>query len=129
MGKVASTLSRIGYEGSSITNKISRRVLPGWQGKFGYGQIFNKSQAAVRKKLDEKWGVEPKEVSREDPAVRYEGEEAVPEAPAVVPPVTPMPDPGDPFVRATTRRRSVQSQLARRGRMSTILSQSEPLGG
>ena len=55
-------------------------------------------------------------------------EEVEPTVP-VVPPPLPMPDPGDPAVRATSRRRSIQAQAARRGRASTVLSgPSEPLG-
>lgn len=49
-----------------------------------------------------------------------------------IPPVIPMPDP-DPSSQGSiaARRRSVQAQMLRRGRMSTILTQpqSEPLGG
>ncbi len=51
--------------------------------------------------------------------------------PEVAPP-TPMPIPGQDTLEAVTaRRRSIQAQLARRGRLSTILSQpqAEPLGG
>lgn len=55
-----------------------------------------------------------------------------PAAPPEVPPATKMPVPGqDDLANIAARRRSVAAQLARRGRLSTILSQpqSEPLGG
>jgi hypothetical protein len=54
------------------------------------------------------------------------------EAPPEITPPTPMPIPGQDTLEAVTaRRRSIQAQLARRGRLSTILSQpqAEPLGG
>jgi len=57
----------------------------------------------------------------------------VPEPDTVTPtPVTPMPgvDPTD-LNTIAARRRSIEEQLRRRGRMSTVLSnpQAEPLGG
>jgi|SRR6267378_3424710 len=53
-------------------------------------------------------------------------------APGPLPPPIAMPVPGqDDLANIASRRRSIQSQLARRGRLSTILSQGfyEPLGG
>ena len=47
-------------------------------------------------------------------------------------PVTPMPIPGqDDLANIAARRKSIEQQLFRRGRLSTILSNplSEPLGG
>lgn len=54
-----------------------------------------------------------------------------PPVPAIPPP-TPMPIPGqDDPTNIAARRRSIQAQLARRGRLATILTQpqAEPLGG
>jgi len=54
-----------------------------------------------------------------------------PEMTPTPPPVIPMPDPSpESAANIAARRRSVQAQLLRRGRMSTILTQpqSEPLG-
>ena len=46
--------------------------------------------------------------------------------PAITPP-TPMPIPGqDAIANIMARRASIAAQLARRGRLSTILSQSQP---
>jgi len=53
-----------------------------------------------------------------------------PDTPATPPPER-MPVPGPDTIEAiSARRRSIQAQLARRGRLSTILTgQDEPLGG
>ena len=81
---------------------------------------FSEPRTRARQILDKDFGVAPKE-----------GDPGYP-APLVPTPVTPLAgnDPTDLNIIAA-RRRSIEEQMRRRGRMSTVLSspQIEPLGG
>lgn len=64
-------------------------------------------------------------------AARHAVQPDIPSVPDIPAP-TAMPIPGqDALANIISRRRSIQAQLARRGRLATILSQpaTEPLGG
>lgn len=109
---------------NALTNINKRLSIPtygdrGTVGPFG----FNLPREQGRQALDKAFGVPPVEG---DPGF------VPPPGPPVVTPVTPMPIPGqDDLTNIAARRKSIEEQLFRRGRLSTVLSnpQSEPLGG
>lgn len=117
MAQTASNSSaKLSKANLKLSPKIGRNSLVGSPGPLG----FTKPRDKLRQELDERFEVEPREG---DP-----GYVPPPQAPVVPPPI-PMPDP-DPSSRESiaARRRSVQAQALRRGRVSTVLSQAEPLG-
>ena len=119
MAQAASNISaKLSEANLKLSPKIGRNSRIGSPGPLG----FTKPRDKFRQELDETFDVAPREG---DPGY------VPPPGPPVVPAPIPMPDP-DSSSQASiaARRRSVQAQALRRGRMSTILSQSqsEPLG-
>jgi len=125
---MASTFSSVTRKLDELSSKMSTATAIAF-GRPGGGRAASGPLGPVtlspkiRRQLDEGFGVPP---SQGDPGY------VPPPEPPVIPPPTPMPDPDlSSLGSIAARRRSIQAQLARRGRMSTILSQGqpEPLGG
>lgn len=123
MSGVAQSFSQLSRAGTSFNSRWPSLAIPGGQKLGGLGPLgFSGPRTQVRQQLDKTFGVPP---SEGDPGY-------VPPGPPVVTPVTPMPIPGqDDLANISARRKSIEQQLFRRGRMSTVLSnpQTEPLGG
>lgn len=119
MGSAASSFSALSRGLSNANNHFSVFGGRAAIGPLGTSNVNTK----IRQTLDPAFGV-PK-------GPGDSGYQAPPPDPTVTP-VTPMPVPGqDDLASIAARRQSIQQQLARRGRVSTILSnaQNEPLGG
>jgi hypothetical protein len=118
MGSVAESVSQITYGLTKLNNKTA---IGGGQARLG-AVGFTGGLEKSRRAHDNIWDVPP---SPGDSGY------VAPATPNVTP-VTPMPIPGqDDLANISARRRSIEQQLARRGRLSTVLSnpQNEPLGG
>lgn len=124
MGSTAVSFSALSKKLTSLNSDLSPHSsrMPFNSGE-GAGPLgFSTARTKARQQLDQALAVPP---SVGDP-----GYVAPPNL--NVTPVTPMPVPGqDDLASIAARRQSIQQQLARRGRVSTILSnaQNEPLGG
>lgn len=123
MTSLAQSFSQLSRAGTSLNSKWPSLAIPGGQKLGGLGPLgFSGPRTQVRQQLDKTFGVPP---SEGDPGY-------VPLVSPAVTPVTPMPIPGqDDLANIAARRKSIEEQLFRRGRLSTVLSnpQSEPLGG
>lgn len=120
MTSLAQSFSQLTAAGTALNRKFT----PGGGRASGIGGPIGPSTLfeQTRRTLDRPFKIAPVEG---DPGY-------VPPASPVVTPVTPMPIPGqDDLANISARRRSIEEQIRRRGRVSTVLSspQSEPLGG
>src|SRR5258706_7435159 len=121
MGGIAQTFSSVSRRLTGLNDKFGINTPVAGGGKIG-PLGFSGPRTRARVALDETFGVPP---SPGDPGF-------IDTTPVVPTPVTPMPVPGqDDLANIAARRRSIDEQLRRRGRVSTVLSspQSEPLGG
>lgn len=121
MSGAAQSFSQLSHGLTSLNKRLS---IPTYFDRGTVGPLgFNKPRDQGRQQLDKVFGVPPVEG---DPGY------VPPPGPPVVTPVTPMPIPGqDDLSNIAARRKSIEEQLFRRGRLSTVLSnpQNEPLGG
>lgn len=121
MSSLAKSFSELTAAGTALNRKFT----PGGGRASGIGGPIGPSTLfeQTRRTLDKSFGIPPIEG---DPGY------TPPPASPVLTPVTPMPIPGqDDLANISARRRSIEEQMRRRGRVSTVLSgqQSEPLGG
>lgn len=123
MSSIGQSFSQLSKGFTSLNSKLALRIPYGPSSTEEIGPIGpTTGRNRLRRGLDKAFGVLP---SEGDPGY-------VPPANPQITPVTPMPIPGqDDLASMAARRQSIQQQLFRRGRFSTILSdpQSEPLGG
>lgn len=122
MGSVSQTFSDLSAGLTNLNKRLAVNV-PLGKGVRQVGPLgFSEGRTRIRQELDKTLSVSPREG---DPGY-------VPPAEPVLTPVTPLVgnDPTDLNIIAA-RRRSIEDQLRRRGRMSTVISnpQNEPLGG
>jgi hypothetical protein len=118
MSSVAQSFSQLS---ASLTKRSKELGVGGGRANMGVlGPTLGRT--VMRQQLDKTLGVAP-----------IEGDPGYVAPPSLnVTPVTPMPVPGvDDLSNVAARRRSIEDQLRRRGRMSTVLggAQTEPLGG
>lgn len=122
MSGAAQSFSQLSRGLTNVNNRLGINTFGAGLGKIG-PLGFSGPRTQGRQQLDKTFGVPP---SEGDPGY------VPPPGPPVVTPVTPMPIPGqDDLSNIAARRKSIEQQLFRRGRMSTVLSnpQNEPLGG